>query len=116
MTKSIKNILLIVIAFVLMLSLTGCGFSSKAEKIASKWKEGKEYTIDEIKKELGEPTSEFIIEKDGFISWVEGCMTKEEAQEKWIMGETLPALVIFVRDEKIISIEYISESTAKDIL
>ena len=33
MTKTIKNLLILVVALVLMVSLTGCGFASKAENI-----------------------------------------------------------------------------------
>ena len=33
MTKTIKNLLVLVVALVLMVSLTGCGFASKAEKV-----------------------------------------------------------------------------------
>ena len=33
MTKTFKNLLVLVVALVLMVSLTGCGFASKAEKV-----------------------------------------------------------------------------------
>ena len=114
MTKSIKNILVIVVAFILMLSLTGCGFASKAEKIKEKWDAGEQYTLEDIKDKLGDPTSETIIRESGFVVWVKGCDNLEEAKEKWDSGETMPALVVTIISNRLVSIKYIENATEND--
>lgn len=42
MTKSVKSILLLVVALMLTLTLTGCGFASKAQKIYDDFNDGEE--------------------------------------------------------------------------
>ena len=48
MTKSIKNLFILVLVMGLMLTLTGCGFASKAQKLVDQFKNGEELTIEMI--------------------------------------------------------------------
>ena len=114
MTKTFKNLLVLVVALVLMVSLTGCGFASKAEKLAKQWEEGEEFSLADIKDKMGDQTADLTAVGTGVVVWVEGCKTWEEATAKWEAGETMPALVVGVALNKVVSVKFIAEATEKD--
>lgn len=113
MTKVFKRFLVIIAVLALTLTLTGCGFASKAQKLDEDFKAGETMTLEDIKDKMGDPTSEAIVEvlgvKNGAVVWIEGCKNLEEAKEKWDAGETSAALVVTVVANKITSVDFIEE-------
>lgn len=80
--KLTKSLLTLVLAFVCVFALFGCGLSqSDADKINEKAEAGEHYTYDEIIKKYGEPTINLTVAKIGVASWIEG-VTEEEYNEK----------------------------------
>ena len=84
--KLTKSLLTLVLAFVCVFMLFGCGLSqSDADKINEKAKAGEHYTYDEIIKKYGEPTVDATGElfgiRAGALTYIEG-ITKEEYDEK----------------------------------
>lgn len=114
MTKTFKNLLVLVVALVLMVSLTGCGFASKAEKVESQWKDGETLSLADIKDTMGDPTSEALVVGTGVVIWIEGCKTMEEAKAKWDEGKTMPALVVTVALNNIATVKFIPEASESD--
>lgn len=115
MTKSVKSILLLVVALMLTLTLTGCGFASKAQKIEEDFNDGEEMSLKDIKDKMGDPTSEVLMFNSGAVFWIEGCDTLEEAQEKWDAGKTMDALVITVVANKVTAVKFIAKASEKDV-
>ena len=114
MTRTMKNLLVLVMALVLMVSLTGCGFASKAEKLEKQWDEGVKLSLADIKDTMGDPTSEAVAVGTGVVIWIEGCKTMDEANAKWEAGETMGALVVTVALNNVVTVDYIPEATEKD--
>lgn len=115
MSKSFKSILLLVVALMLTLTLTGCGFASKAQKIEEDFKDGEEMSLKDIKDKMGDPTSEVLVMNSGAVIWIEGCDTLEEAQKKWDDGKTMDALVITVVANNVTAVKYIAKASEKDV-
>lgn len=114
MTKSFKNLLVLVVAFVLMLSLTGCGFASKAEKVEKQWEEGEALSLADIKDTMGDPTYELDVVVGKAVVWIEGCKTMDEAKAKWDEGEKMGALVVTVVLNNVAGVKYIPEASESD--
>lgn len=114
MTKTIKNLLVLVVALVLMVSLTGCGFASKAEKVEQQWKDGETLSLADIKDTMGDPTSEALVVGTGVVVWVEGCKTWEEAKAKWDKGEKMAALVVTVALNNVAGVKFVPEASESD--
>lgn len=114
MTKTIKNLLVLVVALVLMVSLTGCGFASKAEKVEQQWKDGETLSLADIKDTMGDPTSEALVVGTGVVVWVEGCKTWEEAEAKWDKGEKMAALVVTVALNNVAGVKFVPEASESD--
>ena len=114
MTKTFKNLLVLVVALVLMLSLTGCGFASKAEKVEKQWEEGETLSLADIKDTMGDPTSEALVVGTGVVVWIEGCKTMDEAKAKWDAGEKMGALVVTVALNNVAGVKFIPEASESD--
>jgi hypothetical protein len=114
MTKTFKNLLVLVVALVLMVSLTGCGFASKAEKVESQWKDGEKLSLADIKDTMGDPTYELDLAIGKAVVWIEGCKTMEEAKAKWDEGKTMPALVVTVALNNVVTVKFIPEASESD--
>lgn len=115
MTKSVKSILLLVVALMLTLTLTGCGFASKAQKIEENFNDGEEMSLKDIKDKMGDPTVDLTAAGTGVVAWIEGCDSLEEAQEKWEDGKTTSALVVVVALNKVAGVKFIEKATEDDI-
>lgn len=114
MTKTFKNLLVLVVAFTLMLTLTGCGFASKAQKLDEQFKAGEELTLEAITDKMGDATMDLTIDafglRSGAVVWVSGCKTAEEFQAKLEAEEEgLEALVVTLVANKITSVDYVPE-------
>lgn len=115
MTKSVKSILLLVVALMLTLTLTGCGFASKAQKIEENFNDGEEMSLKDIKDKMGDPTSEVLILNSGVVFWVDGCDDLEEAQKKWEDGKTMDALVVTVVANKVTAVKFVAKASENDV-
>lgn len=117
MSKSFKSVLLLVVALMLTLTLTGCGFASKAQKIEENFKDGEEMSLKDIKDKMGDPTIDLTADiiGSGVVAWVEGCDDLEEAQKKWDDGKTMDALVVTVVANKVIAVKFIAKASEKDV-
>ena len=85
--KFTKSLLTLVLAFVCVFMLFGCGLSqSDADKINEKAKAGEHYTYDEIIKKYGEPTVDATGElfgiRGGALTYIEGITKKEYDKAK----------------------------------
>ena len=118
MTKSIKNLFILVLVMGLMLTLTGCGFASKAQKIVDQFKAGEELTVEMITDKMGDPTIDFTAEalglKSGAIVWVSGCKTYDDVKAKWEAEETVEALVVTLLANKVVTVTFVDNYTEKD--
>ena len=114
MTKTFKNLLVLVVSLVLMVSLTGCGFASKAEKVEKQWKDGETLSLADIKDTMGDPTSEALVVGTGVVVWIEGCKTWEDAQAKWDEGEKMAALVVTVALNNVAGVKFVPEASESD--
>jgi len=114
MTKTFKNLLILVVALVLMVSLTGCGFASKAQKLEEEYKAGEKFSLADIKDKMGDPTSEAIVVGTGVVLWLEGCDSLEDAEAKWEEGKTIPALVVTVVANNVVGVKFVPEATEND--
>lgn len=113
MTKKLNKVLLLFVVVLFTLTLTGCGFASKAEKLESQFKEGESFTLADIKDKMGDPTAEVTIPiiGGGTATWYEGCETMEEVYEKWENEESVAALVVlFDGSNNITSITFLAEA------
>lgn len=117
MTKNFKSILLLVVALMLTLTLTGCGFDSKAKQIADDFKNGETMSLKDIQDKMGDPTVEAMadIVKSGTVIWIEGCGSLEDAKEKWDEGKEMSALVVVVAANNVISVTFIEKATENDV-
>ena len=114
MTKVFKRFLVIVALIALTLTLTGCGFASKAKKLAEDFEAGEKFSLADIKDKMGDPTSEALVLGSGAVIWIDGCKTMEEAQEKWDKGEKMDALVVVVAANNVISVSFIEKASEDD--
>ena len=80
--KFTKSLLTLVLAFVCVFALFGCGLSqSDADKINEKAKAGEHLTYAEVVDKYGAPTYELNLLVGKASCWIEG-VTKEEYDEK----------------------------------
>lgn len=95
--KLTKSLLTLVLAFVCVFALFGCGLSqSDADKINEKAEAGENYTYQEIIDKYGDPTVNFseeipVVGRTGILYYMEG-ITKEEydkAKEEGTLEEAL---------------------------
>ena len=116
MTKVFKSILAIVVVLALTVTLVGCGFASKAEKLAEDFEAGEKFSLADIKDKMGDPTSEVLdpITKSGVVIWIDGCENMDEAKAKWDKGEKMGALVVGVAANNVISVKFIPEASEND--
>ena len=108
--KLTKSLLSLVLAFICVFALFGCGLSqSDADKINEKAEAGEAYTYAEILEKYGEPTVNLTVEllgvRGGFLYYMEG-ITKEEyeaAEEEGTLEEALKdikSLTIYIEGGK----------------
>ena len=114
MTKTFKSLLILVVALTLMLTLTGCGFASKAQKLDEQFKAGEALTLEDIEEKMGDATMDFTVEglgmKSGAIVWVSGCKNAEEFKAALEAEEEgLEALVVTLVANKVTSVDYVPE-------
>ncbi len=114
MVKNFKSILVLVLALLCTLTLVGCGFGSKAQKLDEEFKAGEKYSLADIKDKMGDPTSEALILNSGVVLWIDGCKTMDEAKAKWDEGEKLEMLVVTVVANNVTSVDYVPEATEDD--
>ena len=114
MTKVFKSFLAIVVVLTLTLTLVGCGFVSKAEKLAEDFEAGEKFSLADIKDKMGDPTSEAVFAGTGVVIWIDGCENMEEAQAKWDEGDKMGALVVGVAANNVISVKFIPEASEED--
>ena len=114
--KLTKSLLTLVLAFVCVFMLFGCGLSqSDADKINEKAEAKENYTYQEVVDKYGEPTFEAIILKSGAACWIEG-VSKEEYDEKGAEAfEGAKCLVVEFLADKAIAAQFkeFSKSDAK---
>ena len=113
MTKIFKKLFVLVAVLALTLTLTGCGFASKAQKLEEQWDAEKALTLEEIKDKMGDPTLDFTAEalglKSGAIVWVDGCANAEEYKALLEAEESAAALVVTVAANKVITVDFVEE-------
>lgn len=109
MTKVFKRFLVIIAVLALTLTLTGCGFASKAQKLDEEFKAGEKYSLADIKDKMGDPTYDLTIAGTGAVVWVDGCDSEEEAKKLWEEGKSANALVVTVAFNNVTSVDFIEE-------
>ncbi len=109
MTKVFKRFLVIIAVLALTLTLTGCGFASKAQKLDEDFKAGEKYSLADIKDKMGDPTYDLTVAGNGVVVWVDGCDTKEEVEKLWDEGKGADALVVTVVFNNVTSVDFIEE-------
>ncbi len=86
------------IAMVVVLSvvlLASCGVSQKtADKINEAFKNGEPMSVADVKKLCGDPTADLTIAGSGLLTFVNGCKTIEEANQKRKDGKSVKALYV----------------------
>lgn len=112
MTKRFNKILLLLVVILFTLTLTGCGFASKAEKLEAQFADGKSFTLEDIEDKMGDPTTEIKVPViGGTATWYEGCEDMEDVYAKWEANESVAALVVtFDGNEKVTSITFVAEA------
>ncbi len=114
MTKTFKSILVLVVAFMLTLTLVGCGFASKAEKLEAEFAEGEKLSLADIKDKMGDPTSEALIMNSGVVIWIDGCKNMDEAKAKWDEGKKMDALIVTVVANNVTSVDFVADASEDD--
>lgn len=97
MKKTMKIVSLMLVVVMSLALLTSCGISQKtADDINAAVKTGELKTLDELKKQLGDPTTGGVdpITKSGVLVWVNGCKNLEDVYAKVDAGKTLKALTV----------------------
>ena len=119
MNATVKNLLVSLLFFGLILVLTGCTFSSKAQKLVDQFDAGEELTLEIIIEKMGEATIDFtaggsIGLKSGAVVWVKGCETYDEVKAKWEAEEKVEALVVTLLAGKVTSVDLFDNYTEND--
>ena len=109
MTKVFKRFLVVIAVLALILTLTGCGFASKAQKLDEEFKAGEKYSLADIKDKMGEPTYDATFAGTGVVVWIDGCDTKEDVEKLWEEGKGADALVVTVVLNNVTSVDFIEE-------
>lgn len=109
MTKIFKKLFVLVAVLALTLTLTGCGFASKAQKLEDQFAAGEEFSLADVKDTMGDPTSEALILGSGLVVWVDGCENEEELKALIEAEESAAALVVTVVANKVTSVDFVEE-------
>lgn len=110
--KKFTKVLAVMLVCMLAVSLLcACGVSQKeADKINQAAKDDKHKTVEELKKAYGAPTVDGTVtilgSTNGFMTWINGCKTVEEANQKREAGEKLEAMTVLIGNGKATSASY----------
>ncbi len=112
-----KKVLCAVLVVVMMLSLVACSNVSQsyADKVNKAAEKDEHYTVDKIRKDLGDNAVEILILDTGVIIAVDGCDSLEDIQTKLDEGKTVKGIVITMLAGKATAAKYkeISEDDFK---
>lgn len=107
MKKFAKVVSIALVAVLALGLLCACGVSQNAaDKINEKAEKKEYYTKEELVKKYGEPTIDATVAGIGACTWVNGCKTLEEVEEKLDAGKKLEALVVTFAGGKAMSATY----------
>lgn len=116
-----KKFYALLVALVLVLSLTSCGKISEkyADKINEAAENGAPLTFTEVKEDLGDEavwigTGEQIGAASGVIIAVKGCSTVEDIEAKLDEGKTVKGIIVGILFNKATSAKY-TEITEEDL-
>ncbi len=103
-----KKIYAILVALVLVLSLTSCSKVSQkyADKVNKAAEAGEYYDIEKIRKDLGDEAVEVLFLNNGFVYAVKGCESWDEIEDKLDAGKTVKGLIITIANGKATAAKY----------
>lgn len=116
-----KKLLTIVmsLALVVALFLTGCVNQGMADKINEKAKSSEGYTYAQLLEDYKNPTINattdvVILGRSGLVVYVKGCKNSDEVEEKYNAGEQLDAVYVLVANNKVVSAEFKAYAPEKE--
>ncbi len=107
-----KKIYAILVALVLVLSLTSCGKINEkyADKVNEAAEAGEHYTYDQVMDDLGDNAvwvgAELLGSHNGVIYAVKGCKTWDEIEDKLDEGKTVKGIIVTILNNKAVSAKY----------
>lgn len=109
MKKGFKGLLTgLCLAFALLLA--SCGVNAKAaDKINEAAKNGEAWTVEQVEKKYGEPTSGGVLAGMGSYVYVKGCDSWDDVKAKLEKGEKLEALVVEFVGGKAVAAQWIDD-------
>lgn len=119
MTKVLKKFFVVLAVLALTITLAGCGFESKAQKLDDEFKAQQEagkitMTFEEIEDKMGKATiDEGSFELGGIVTgvfiWIDGCDDYEDLEELWEKEESAAGLIVSVVGGKVTSVDYVEK-------
>ena len=106
--KLLKKLLVSLIAVIGLVALVGCSNVTQAyaDKIDEAAANGEHYTVEQIRKDLGDECIELLILNNGVIVAAKGITSKEELEEKIDNDEDIKGIVITILGGKALDAEY----------
>lgn len=106
--KKIGKTLLVFVSLLSLVLLASCSKVNQkyADKINAAAESGEHYTVEKIRKDLGDEAIEILILNNGVIIAVKGVKSEEDLEEKLESEEVVEGLLITILNGKAISATY----------
>ena len=116
MKKFTKVLVAFVLTFVCLVSLASCSKVNQkyADKVNAAAEAKENYTVEQIRKDLGDEAVEVLVLNSGVIYAVKGCKSLEEVEKKIDEEKDVEGLVITIVAGKATAAAYKKISTVKD--